>query len=143
MSDDGRPDDRRRNELVTGATAAQLDVRSRLAGLTAIVLGVVAVAQPSPWNLVIGAVSIALLVTAIALAVSSSRTAAREREAGYSTLFDFAGFALRHPRTKQLLRAADAAPASPGRRSVFRSMLSVKPGTVLAKRLEEDEKDER
>ena len=129
--------------LVDGPTAAQYDVRSRFAGVGAIVLGIVAVALGSPANLIVGCLAIALLAGAIIFGVTSARVAARERDLGYSSLFDFPGFALRHPRTKQLLRAADTAPASPGRRSVFRSMLSVKPGTVLARRLEEDEKDDR
>ncbi len=122
-----------------GRTAAEFDVAGRLAWLAAVVVGIVALVVGKPASIVLAAISVALIVSAVLLGLRSSRVARLEKDAGYSTLFDFAGFESRHPRTKQLLRAADVAPASSGRRSLFRSMLSVKPGTVLAKRLEEDE----
>jgi hypothetical protein len=55
-------------------------------------------------------------------------------------MFDFAGYELRDPRTRQLLRGADVKPTGVMRRSLLGSMLTVKPGTLLAKRLEEDER---
>ena len=110
----------------------------RFAWLLAVVAGIVAFVAGRPVSIVLAVVALALIVVAVLLGVRSSRVARLEKDAGYSTLYDFAGFESRHPRTKQLLRAADVAPANPGRRSLFRSMLSVKPGTVLAKRLEED-----
>ena len=124
-----------------GPTAAQWDVWSRLAWLAAVILIVVWVALASAGSvalIVVGALAAAAIASAIGLGVRSTRVVRLEKAAGYSTLFDFAGFALRHPRTKQLLRAADVEPDTTGRRSVLRSMLSVKPGTVLAKRLEDD-----
>lgn len=50
-------------------------------------------------------------------------------------MFDFAGYELRDPRTLEVLRASDVRPTGTIRRSLFRSMLTVKPGTLLAKRL--------
>lgn len=124
-----------------GPTAAQWDVWSRLAWLAAVILIVVWAMLASAGSIAlvpVGGVAVAAIASAIGLGVHSTRVVRLEKAAGYSTLFDFAGFALRHPRTKELLRAADTDPDSTGRRSVLRSMLSVKPGTVLAKRLEED-----
>ena len=66
-----------------------------------------------------------------------------EKASGYSTMFDFAGYELRDPRTLEVLRASDVRPTGTIRRSLFRSMLTVKPGTLLAKRLEEDERADR
>jgi hypothetical protein len=77
------------------------------------------------------------------LGLRSLSTAKRERAAGYSTMYDFRGFALRDPRTREVIRAADVAPTGTVRRSLFRAMLTVKPGTLLAKRLEEDEQEDR
>lgn len=125
--------------LVPGRTAAELDVAGRVAWVAALVLGVVALFLAPPASLVLAGLSLAAIVTALVLGLRSSRVVKREKDAGYSTVFDFAGYELRHPRTKQLLRAADIAPESAGRRSVLRSMLTVKPGTVLAKRLEDDQ----
>ena len=124
-----------------GPTAAQWDLWSRLAWLAAVILIVVWVALASAGSIAL--VSVGLLVaaaiaSAVALGVRSTRVVRLEKAAGYSTLFDFGGFALRHPRTKELLRPDDVEPDAVGRRSVLRSMLSVKPGTVLAKRLEDD-----
>jgi hypothetical protein len=118
------------------------DVWGRIAWLAAIVLIIVWVVLASVGSIAVvpvGVVAVAAIVSAFALGVRSSRVVLLEKAAGYSTLFDFAGFALRHPRTKQLLRPADVAPGIIGRRSIFQSMLSVKPGTVLAKRLEDDD----
>jgi len=125
--------------LVPGRTAAELDVWGRVAWVAALVLGVVALFLAPPASLVLAGLSLAAIVAALVLGLRSSRTVKLEKDAGYSTLFDFAGYELRHPRTKELLRAAEAAPAALGRRSVLRSMLTVKPGTVLAKRLEDEQ----
>ena len=124
-----------------GPTAAQWDVWSRLAWLAGAILIVVWALLASAGSLAlipVGILTAGAIASAIGLGVRSTRVVRLEKAAGYSTLFDFAGFALRHPRTKELLRPADTEPDSTGRRSVLRSMLSVKPGTVLAKRLEED-----
>ena len=125
------------NDVVPGPSAAAFDVWGRLAWLASAVLFVVAAALPS---IPVAVVALLGVVAAVVLGLRSSRVTRLERELGYSTVFDFPGFASRHPRTKQLLRDADTPPVAPGRRSIFRSMLAVKPGTVLAKRLEDDEK---
>ena len=125
------------NDVVPGPSAAAFDVWGRLAWLVAAVLFIVAAALVS---IPVAVVALLAVVAAIVLGVRSSRVTRLERELGYSTVFDFPGFASRHPRTKQLLRDADTPPVSPGRRSIFRSMLGVKPGTLLAKRLEEDDR---
>jgi hypothetical protein len=70
--------------------------------------------------------------------VRVSRAIKREREAGYSTIYDFAGFELRDPRTLEVLRAKGVAPVDPGSRSLALGIFGVKPGTVLAKRLEDE-----
>jgi hypothetical protein len=134
------------NDLVTGPTAGQYDVWARVAGLgivAGLVLGIV------PW--LFGATGTPVVVTVAVLMVvpgllstyfslQSLAVAKRERAAGYSTMYDFAGFELRDPRTRELLRARDVAPSGTVRRSMLRSMLTVKPGTMLAQRLEDDEK---
>ena len=125
--------------LVPGRTAAELDIWGRAAWVLALLIGIVALFLTPPASLVLAGVSVAAIVSAVVLGLRSSRVVKLEKDAGYSTLFDFAGYELRHPRTKELLRAAEVAPANRGRRSVLRSMLTVKPGTVLAKRLEGDE----
>ncbi len=125
--------------LVPGRTAAELDIGGRVAWVLALVAGIVGLFLTPPASLVLAGVSVAAIVSALVLGLRSSRVVRLEKDAGYSTLFDFAGYELRHPRTKELLRAAEVAPANLGRRSVLRSMLTVKPGTVLAKRLEGDE----
>lgn len=129
------------NDVVPGPSAAMFDVWGRVAWLGTVVLIVVWVALAASGSIAVipvGVLGAAAIVAAIALGVRSSRVLVLEKAAGYSTIFDFAGFALRDARTKQLLRAADVAPERSGRRSVLRSMLTVKPGTVLAKRLEEE-----
>ena len=138
------------DQLVPGPTAGQLDVWSRVAGLgipVGLVLGLIfsmgfGVSGP-------GAVAIlAVLVVGPAIAstvlgVRAVAAAKLEKAAGYSTMFDFVGYELRDPRTRELLRAADVKPTGTVRRSLYRSLLTVKPGTMLAKRLEEDERAER
>ena len=125
--------------LVDGPTAAQFDLGGRLSWLAAVVLGATAVVLGPPASIVLAALSILAIVGAVLFGVRSSRVVRLEKQAGYSTVFDVAGYELRDPRTRNLVRAADVAPENPGRRSIFRSMLSVKPGTVLARRLEDDE----
>lgn len=133
-------------DLVSGPTAGQYDVWARVAGLgivVGLVLGIV------PW--LFGATGTPVVVTVAVLMVvpgllstyfslQSLAVAKRERAAGYSTMYDFAGFELRDPRTRELLRARDVAPSGTVRRSLLRSMLTVKPGTMLAQRFEDDDK---
>lgn len=140
---DAEPSD---TDLVTGPTAGQYDVWARVAGLgivAGLVLGLV------PW--LFGATGTPVVVTVAVLMVApgllstyfslqSLAVAKRERAVGYSTMYDFAGFELRDPRTRELLRARDVAPSGTVRRSLLRSMLTVKPGTMLAQRFEDDDK---
>lgn len=140
---DAEPSD---TELVTGPTAGQYDVWARVAGLgivAGLVLGLV------PW--LFGATGTPVVVTVAVLMIApgllstyfslqSLAVAKRERAAGYSTMYDFAGFELRDPRTRELLRARDVPPSGTVRRSLLRSMLTVKPGTMLAQRFEDDDK---
>jgi len=133
-------------ELVSGPTAGQYDVWARVAGLgivVGLVLGIV------PW--LFGATGTPVVVTVAVLMVvpgllstyfslQSLAVAKRERAAGYSTMYDFAGFELRDPLTRELLRARDVAPSGTVRRSLLRSMLTVKPGTMLAQRFDDDDK---
>lgn len=131
--------------LVSGPTAGQYDVWARVAGL-GIVIGLLV--GLVPWLLgatgtpVVVAVTVLVIVPAVLSTFFSTRSLAvakRERAAGYSTMYDFAGFELRDPRTRELLRAREVAPSGTVRRSLLRSMLTVKPGTVLARRLDEDD----
>ncbi len=132
-------------------SAGQLDVWSRLAGV-GIVIGLVIGVIP-PIFLGLDGVLAALLLTGLLvipaalslwLGLRASAAAKRERVAGYSTMYDFVGYELRDPRTLVVLRSADVRPSGLVRRSLFRAMLTVKPGTVLAQRLaEEDEADSR
>lgn len=131
-------------------TAGQLDVWSRVAGLGIVIGLVLGVVPPLVFGIG-GPASVAVLaVLVIVPAVASTvlgtwalAAAKREKAAGYSTMYDFAGFELRDPRTLELLRARDVKPSGLVRRSLFRSMLTVKPGTLLAQRLAEDERDDR
>ena len=135
-------------ELVAGPTAGQFDVWARVAGLGIVAGGVVGLI---PWMLggsgtgVMTSVTVLVLIPAALstwFAMRSLAVAKRERAAGYSTMYDFAGFELRDPRTREVLRARDVAPSGTVRRSLFRSMLTVKPGTLLAQRLEDDDRDD-
>lgn len=131
-------------------TAGQLDVWSRVAGLGIVIGLIVGLVPPVVFEatgaLVAVVLAVLVLVPAVVSAVLGFRavTAARlEKAAGYSTMFDFAGYELRDPRTLELLRAADVKPSGLVRRSLFRSMLTVKPGTLLAQRLADEEREER
>ena len=133
-------------ELVTGPTAGQYDVWARVAGLgivVGLVLGLVPWVFGATGTPVIVTVAVLMIVPGLAstwFSLQSLAVAKRERRAGYSTMYDFAGFELRDPRTRELLRARDVAPSGTVRRSLLRSMLTVKSGTMLAQRLEDDEK---
>ena len=138
-------------ELAPGASAGWLDVWRRIVNVAAIavpiIVGVIlqSVGVPGPvLGTIMLALFVALFVTALVLGTRVTRAMRGEMEAGYSTLYDVADFELRDARTKQLLRAATEKPDAPGRRSLLASMFTVKPGTLVAKRLEEDKNaDER
>lgn len=136
--------------LVSGPTAGQYDVWGRVAGLG--ILGGLGLGLILPVGLGITGTGplVLLVILVVAPAVLSTAfnllslsTAKRERAAGYSTMYDFRGFALRDPRTREVIRAADVPPTGTVRRSLFRAMLTVKPGTLLAKRLEEEDEQDR
>lgn len=128
-------------------TAGQLDVWSRVAGLGIVVGLLVGLIPPLVLGLTgpVAVVVLGVLVIGPALASTiigfrAVSVAKLERAAGYSTMFDFAGYELRDPRTLEVIRAADVPPTGIVRRSLFRSMLTVKPGTLLAKRIAEDDR---
>lgn len=134
-------------ELVPGPTACQLDVWGKLVGL-----GI-------PFSLLVGAIllaagfagsTLAIALTALVVLAAivstvfmvwSGAVVKREKAAGYSTMYDFSGYALRDPKTLELLRPADEKPTGTMRRSIFRAMLTIKPGTLVAKRLEQEDKE--
>jgi hypothetical protein len=136
-------------ELVPGPTACQLDVRGKLAGLgvpLALLLGALLLMAGVPGPVlgpVVAVLAGAAAVASIAFTTASGAVIKRERAAGYSTMYDFPGYELRDPRTLELLRAADVKPTGTMRRSLFRAMLTVKPGTLVAKRLAEEEDEDR
>lgn len=114
--------------LLPGPTAQQWDGRARIALALAILvipaaaLGVGLGAQPGPLYFTICAAILVLFFAAwLVLGEISLRTMRAEMAAGYSTVLDTTGFALRHPITGALERAADVDPVSPGQ--VKRSFL--------------------
>ncbi len=131
-------------------TAGQLDVWSRVAGL-GVPVGLVAglgISMALGFTGVPSTVLLAILVIGPALVstflgIRTVSVAKLERAEGYSTMFDFAGFQLRDPRTLEVVRDRDIRPSGTMRRSLFRSMLTVKQGTLLAKRLDEDDEHDR
>jgi len=133
-------------ELVAGASAGWLDVWRRVLNLASIVVPLVvgfalnAVGVPIT---AIGVVAVVLFVAGfiVTLVVGSrvTRTMRLEMQAGYSTLYDVPEFELRDARTRELLRGEHEVPDNPGKRSLVAGLFRVKPGTVLAKRLDDDE----
>lgn len=127
------------------ATAGSLDLWRRL-------LNIASIAVPIGVALVMSALGIfgiPLLAVAIGLFVgifiaslvvgrAVTRAMKREMIAGYSTLYDVVDFELRDARTLELLRPADVVPEQPGRRSLVAGLFRVNPGTVLAKRIDDD-----
>ena len=131
--------------LVPGPSAGRWDLSRRLALLVTVLLVAIAaglLAVGVVPAIVVGALALAALVLAIVLGARGSRAMALERAAGYSTVYDFAGFELRDPRTLGVLRARDIPPTAPGSRSLALGIFGVKPGTVLAKRLDDDPKQD-
>lgn len=134
--------------MVAGATAGQLDVRAKLAALgIPVSLLVGALLLATGLNALPVAVTVGVLVVGAAAAATvfmlwSAAVVAREKAAGYSTLFDYPGYELRDPRTLELVRPADERPSNTVRRSLFRAMITVKPGTLVAKRLQQDDADD-
>ena len=133
-------------ELVSGPTACQLDVRGKLAGLgipLSLLVGALLLAAGFSGPALVGALSALVVLAAIASTLFmlwSGAVVKREKAAGYSTMYDVAGYELRDPKTLELLRAADEKPTGTMRRSIFRAMLTIKPGTLVAKRLAEEDR---
>ena len=87
MSDVSAVDD---GELVPGPSAAQFDVWGRFAWLAFAVVLVVAIALTS---IPLAILAVVAIIAAFALGARSARVTRRERDLGYSTVFDFPGFA--------------------------------------------------
>ncbi len=89
-------------------------------------------------------VSVTILIVVIAAAVAwwvgsqQSAAVAAEKAAGYSTLYDFEGFELRHHRTGAVIRPRDVPPGGGIRRSLVSGMLTVPAGSPLARRLADE-----
>lgn len=132
--------------LAPGRSAGWLDVWRRTLNLLAvavpIVVGLILQAAGVP-GIVLGAIMLALfvggLVASLVVGQRVTRAMRAEMSAGYSTLYDVAGFDLRHARTLDLLRPAAIAPENPGSRSLVAGLFRLKPGTVIAKRINDDE----
>lgn len=107
--------------LLPGPTAQQWDGRSRIAlGCAVLVVPVALVAAAVGaetglvFFLVFGGIMAAAFVAWIVLGQASLGRMRAEMLAGYSTTLDVAGYALRHPVTGALQRAADVEPLTPG-----------------------------
>jgi hypothetical protein len=135
-------------ELVPGLTAAQWDARSqvlRLAAVLVIPLGALlaTLGLPIPvllWGL--GALFLLIFIASLVLGQVSLRVMRHEMQAGYSTMYDFAGYDLRDARTLELLRSREVEPAESGRvrGSLVANLLRPKPGTMLYNRNDDDPK---
>ncbi len=62
-----------------------------------------------------------------------------ELDAGYSTVVDADGYALRHPVTGALERDHTVAPKEPGRRSFLLDNLRIRKGTWVDRQRDRDE----
>jgi len=132
--------------LIPGPTAAQWDLFAKFAlagSVFAIAIGIIAVAVGVPPTIPFATgvliVVVAFFVGWLGLTQRGLATLRAEQRAGYSTVLDVAGYALRHPVTGALERAADEPPAdsNPRRRSLVAGMFRVRPGSALDKRLED------
>lgn len=135
------------SELVPGMTAGRLDLWRRILNIATIVvpLGLgLALAGLGLGGAVLATCMIVLLaglfVASLVVGQFGARTLRLEMEAGYSTVLDVEGFELRDAVTKELLRASSTRPDPSARRSLLAGLFRVKPGTLLAKRIDDDEK---
>jgi hypothetical protein len=131
-------------------SAGQLDVWCRVAGLGVPIGLVIGLVPPMIMGAGAAVSAVMLVVVVVVPAFFSTvfgfraiSAAKKEKAAGYSTMFDIDGYELRDPRTLEVVRPAGVRPSGTVRRSLFRSMLTVKPGTLLAKRIAEDEAADR
>ncbi|CAN5533311.1 hypothetical protein BH10ACT7_BH10ACT7_05240 [soil metagenome] len=127
------------------ASAGSLDLWRRLLNIASIVVPIVVALIMSAlgiFGIPLLAVAVVLFVGLFvaSLVVGRAVTQAMKREmiAGYSTLYDVVDFELRDARTLELLRPANIPPEQPGRRSLVAGLFRVKPGTVLAKRIDDE-----
>ena len=125
MSDHGGEND---SPDIVRPTAWQWDLLARIAQLVGVLalvgLGVSAVAGAATLAGVFAGIMFALFVVSIILAFRVGAASNRERAVGYSTIFDFPGYALRDGRTLEVLRESTVDPETPGRRSLLRGMIS-------------------
>lgn len=132
--------------MSTARSAGTLDTWRRLLNVASVVVPVVVALIMSAFGvfgvpLLTVAIVLFLGLFAASLIAGRAVTQAMKREmiAGYSTLYDVVDFELRDAGTLELLRPATVAPVQPGRRSLVAGLFRVKPGTVLAKRIADDE----
>ncbi len=111
-------------------SAWQWDLRRRAIDLGVLVIAVIVVAvlvslgAPAlAWALTLGPILVTFLAATWVVNLHYLRAVKAENAAGYSTVYDFAGFALRDGRTLEELRPADEDPEQPGRRSLLAGML--------------------
>ncbi len=111
-------------------SAWQWDLRRRVLDLGVLVIAVIVVAVllsvgagPLVWVLALGPLLVAFVAAAWVVNLRYLRAVKAENAAGYSTVYDFAGFALRDGRTLEEIRPADEDPEQPGRRSLLGGML--------------------
>ncbi|MDH6181390.1 hypothetical protein M2152_001572 [Microbacteriaceae bacterium SG_E_30_P1] len=109
-------------------TAWQWDVRARvlqLFGVGGLIgLAASAIAGAGILAAVFAVVMLGFFAASVVLAVRVGGVARREQELGYSTIFDFPGYALRDGRTLELLRDGETPPETPGRRSLLGGMIA-------------------
>lgn len=111
-------------------SAWQWDLRRRVLDLGVLVIAVIVVAVllsvgagPLAWALALGPLLVAFVAAAWVVNLRYLRAVKAENAAGYSTVYDFAGFALRDGRTLEEIRPANEDPEQPGRRSLLGGML--------------------
>lgn len=132
-------------EVVPGPSAGRWDLWRRFAQLAWVLLLVVGVALVATRSVPVLAVAIptavlvvAAVVATVVFAARASATMKLERAAGYSTIIDAEGYELRDFRTLAVLRERDVPPSAQSRRSLALGIFGVKPGTVLARRLDDE-----
>lgn len=126
-------------------SAGRWEIRRRLvllAALVALILIVVLSASKVVGSQALGVVTSALVVvTALVLwrlGRHQSASVAAEKEAGFSTLYDFEGVELRDYRDGSVIRPRNVPPGGGVRRSLVSGMLTVPAGSPLARRLADE-----
>ena len=129
--------------MIPGPSAAQWETRARLALLAAVVLiagSLLGITLPPAVPIALGTLGLLALAAWLVLGGRAQRTSVRERDAGYSTTLDVAGYALRHPITGALERDAQTAPdaAQRRRRSFLLDNLRIRPDTWVDRHARSD-----